>query len=161
MIFQIKITTQDAAILIAVEALSYKEAETKAEKIMTVMGNEFSSIETVVKTTFKEFISGIVDKNAESTYYKAKVAYMTVSDNGKEKSVKNQILVHAHDARNAHDTLEEHAEEYLDGARVYGFEETDIHEYYDHEQYLRLDLQSMVAGLKEAGLESVSINQFV
>lgn len=141
MIFLTKIRDEDKLVSIAIEALSYTEAEAKSLQIKNVVTRSNSGIESISKTGFKEVLLNEESLNNDTLFFKSKIAYAIETGNGKMKTVKVPLLVRAADSVQAFDMLREYTEGYLDSARVFGLEEIDLLDYYDHEKCLELNLQ--------------------
>lgn len=142
MIFLAKFKDQDKTVQVAIEALSYTEAESKGVQIMKVVCMAHAELESITKTSFKEVLDNKIGNNENSVYFKGKIAYSSETGSGKLKTTKIQILVHATDAAQAYESLKDHADGFMDNARVFGFEETDILDYYDQEKISDISVKS-------------------
>jgi hypothetical protein len=87
-----------------VDALSFTEAEARIhQELEQIVRGEFS-VDNIAKGNFAD----IFHYEDIETWFKAKVTYVTYDEeSGKEKKTSHQMLVTAHDVREAYDRLKE------------------------------------------------------
>lgn len=145
MIFTAKIRSGEETHHIAIEATSYTEAETRAHQAANVIAKEMYDVESIVKSTYNELV--LAEKGEHEKWLKGKVAYMAESNSGKLTTKKVILLVRAQDYDSAYKAVKDHAEDFLDDARVFGLEETDISDYFDQEVLLEFEVEKLAKNL--------------
>lgn len=156
MIFTAKIRSGEETHHIAIEAISYTEAETRAHQAANVIAKEMYDVESIVKSTYKELL--LAEKGEQEKWFKGKVAYMAESNSGKLTTKKVILLVRAQDYDSAYESVKDHAEDFLDDARIFGLEETDISDYFDQEKLLENEVMKLAKILEK---DSIRISQDV
>lgn len=86
-----------------VSSLSFTEAEARIYKEV----GEFVRGEFLVTSIAKTDFADIFHYDDAETWYKCKIAYTTEDDSGKEKTLNNDFLVSAQNAKQAYERIEE------------------------------------------------------
>ena len=149
MIFLSKFKDRDRSVQVAIAAQSYAEAEGRAVKIMQTVCRDGAELESIAKTAVKEVLEPDENPGESMLYYRGKIACLMDSGKGKLKTAKLVILVRASSDREAFELLKAHAEGFLDPARVFGLEETELLDYYDEDKYRDLDSVPLTDLLRE------------
>jgi hypothetical protein len=164
MIFLTKITDFDKKYSVLVEAESYTEAELMSQDIMRIIASEAAKLESIIKTQFKEILLLDVteqNKNKDLIHFKAKVLQSTITDSGKLKSIKINLVIQAQDFQEANEILKEFADGFMDDAKPFGLEETEIIDFYDANILTDSKMTLAMKTLKEANIKVSTENPFI
>lgn len=155
MIFLTKLKDQDKSMQVFVSALSYTEAESYSQQIQKVICRDFSELESITKTSFKEILEMNLlstDQETNKIHFKAKVGYMVESNSGKMRLQKVPIIVQASDYADAYERLTEYVGEFMADSRILSLEETEVLDYYDRESVLEMEVDKLATNLLKEGM---------
>ncbi len=112
-----------------IDAMTYTEAEARTYEVM----QEIISGEFFVHAISKSKIVDVFAYDDADTWYRCKITYtVTDGDSGKEKKVVNQMLLSAHDAKQAYDRIYESLDNMLVTFKVTEIVESPIVEVFPY-----------------------------
>lgn len=113
-----------------VDAVNYTEAEARIyEELGSVITGEFS-----VNSITKASIADIFHFEDADQWYKCKAVYVIEDDHGNEKRVINQMLITAHNVKDAYERLEDSLSGVLVTFTITSVEESPIVEIFPYEE---------------------------
>lgn len=109
------------------DAVSFSEAEKRIHEEMEKMHTGWFIVHKVQKANYSDLFI-----DTEGDFWKAKVSYGDSTENGKVKSVSNQVLVTANNIREAYETIEMSMSDMVVDLYINSIQESPIIEFFEH-----------------------------
>ena len=112
-----------------VESISYTEAETRIFEIMQDEGLTSPEVVGITKTKFAQVLVDI-EANEESVYFQGVISFVSIDDNGKQKKIKEPVLIYCKSIERAMQYLKDELKEFVVPVEIEAITKTaiiDIH----------------------------------
>ena len=112
-----------------VESISYTDAETRIFEIMLDEGLTSPEVVGITKTKFAQVLVDI-EANEESIYFQGVISFVSIDDNGKQKKIKEPILIYCKSIERAMEYLKDELKEFAVPVEIEAITKTaiiDIH----------------------------------
>jgi len=112
-----------------VDSISYTEAETRIFEIMLDEGLSSPEVVGITKTKFSQVLVDI-ESNENSVYFQGVISFVSIDDNGKQKKIKEAILIYCKSIERAMEYLKDELKEFVVPVEIESITKTaiiDIH----------------------------------
>ena len=112
-----------------VDSISYTEAETRIFEIMLDEGLSSPEVVGITKTKFSQVLVDI-DSDENSIYFQGVISFVSIDDNGKQKKIKEAILIYCKSIERAMEYLKDELKEFVVPVEIESITKTaiiDIH----------------------------------
>lgn len=112
-----------------VDSISYTEAETRIFEIMLDEGLSSPEVVGITKTKFSQVLVDI-ESNENSIYFQGVISFVSIDDNGKQKKIKEAILIYCKSIERAMEYLKDELKEFVVPVEIEAITKTaiiDIH----------------------------------
>tara|TARA_R110002020_G_scaffold228221_2_gene438914 strand:+ start:1251 stop:1667 length:417 start_codon:yes stop_codon:yes gene_type:complete len=112
-----------------VESVSYTDAETRIFEIMLDEGFSSPEVVGITKTKFAQVLVDI-DSDENSIYFQGVISFVSIDDNGKQKKIKEPVLIYCKSIERAMEYLKDELKEFAVPVEIEAITKTaiiDIH----------------------------------